>query len=295
MSIKTILTELDRTNVDEGELRSYVKESQHYGIAFHLFRETAGCVCILANTTVGLLPTWNVEQAVLGGHLVRMFKLMGFAMEESIEHRDELLSVIIRLLAECVINLRYLIRNNSAELIQSYLTYSLQHEKELADLIRKNVKDHDGFELPIETRMLRSIKRTFDNSELNEESVPQKKIRNWGDKNLFDKAKDVGLGQAYIAIFGGPSRNVHGGWQDLLQYHLECISPGVFKPNLDFKEPRPQAIYSLTYLISDTLLGYADYLDHPDIEPVRIRIIDISERNAIASKLHEEYLVSKSN
>jgi len=293
MSIESTLSELDLTTVDETELASFTNEGQHYGVAFNLFRETAGCACILASTTVGPEPTWNVEQAVLGGHLVRMFKLMRFVMEESIEHRDEMLSVLIRLLAECVINLRYLIRNNTPELTQSYLTYSLRHEKDLADLIRAKVRDRDGVELPIEGRMLRSIERTFDNSQIPEKSLPQKKLRNWGNKNLFEKAKDVELGEAYLAIFGGPSRNVHGSWHDLLQYHLECEAPGVFKPNLEFNRPRPQAIFSLTYLISETLLGYTVLLGHPSLEPVHDRLKDIAARNQLASVSHERYLVAK--
>ena len=293
MTITSTLAEINRTTVDQAELSSFVSENQHYGVAFNLFRETAGCVCILASTTVGPEPTWNIGQAVLGGHLVRMFKLMKFVMEESIERRDEMLSVLVRLLAECVINLRYLIRNNSTELIHSYLAYSLRHEKDLADLIRKNVLDRNGIELPIEVRMLRSIQRTFDKSLFPEESLPQKKLRNWGDKNLFEKAKDVDLGDAYLAIFGGPSRNVHGGWHDLLQYHLECESPGVFKPNLEFNRPRPQAVYSLTHLISETLLGYTELLGHPSLEPVHDRITDIAGRNQLASDSHERYLVAK--
>jgi hypothetical protein len=293
MSIESTLAELDLTTVDETELSSFENEGQHYGVAFNLFRETAGCVCILASTTVGPEPTWNVEQAVLGGHLVRMFKLMRFVMEESIHHRDEMLSVLVRLLAECVINLRYLIRNKSPELIQSYLAYSLRHEKDLADLIRTNVRDRNGVELPIEHRMLRSIKRTFDNSQFPEESLPLKKLRNWGDKNLFEKAKDVELGDAYLAIFGRPSRNVHGGWQDLIQYHLECEAPGVFKPNLEFNRPRPQAIYSLTHLITETLLGYIEILNHPSLEPIHDRLTGIDTRNQLASDSHERYLVAK--
>lgn len=288
-----MLAEIDRTAVDETELSSFVNERQHYGVAFNLFRETTGCVCILASTTVSSEPAWNVEQAVLGGHLVRMFKLMKFVMEESIECRDEMLSVLVRLLAECVINLRYLIRNNSSELIQSYLAYSLRHEKDLADLIRRNVRDRSGVELPIERRMLRSIQRTFDNSLFPEKSLPPKKLRNWGDKNLFEKAKDVELGDAYLAIFGGPSRNVHGGWHDLLQYHLECESPGVFRPNLEFNRPRPQAVYSLTHLISETLLRYTELLGHPSLGPLHDRIADIVGRNQLASDLHERYLVAK--
>jgi hypothetical protein len=293
MAIASMLAEIDRTAVDETELSTFDNERQHYGVAFNLFRETTGCVCILASTTVGSEPAWNVEQAVLGGHLVRMFKLMKFVMEESIECRDEMLSVLVRLLAECVINLRYLIHKNSSELIQSYLAYSLRHEKDLADLIRRNVRDRSGVELPIERRMLRSIQRTFDNSLFPEKSLPPKKLRNWGDKNLFEKAKDVELGDAYLAIFGGPSRNVHGGWHDLLQYHLECESPGVFRPNLEFTRPRPQAVYSLTHLISETLLRYTELLGHPSLGPLHDRIADIVGRNQLASDLHERYLVAK--
>jgi hypothetical protein len=293
MTIASTISEIDETTINESELVSFVSEAQHYRVAFNLFRETAGYVCVLANTTVGQSPSWNIEQAVLGGHLVRMFKLMRFAMEESIEHRDELLSVLVRLLAECVINLRYLIKNNSQELIRSYLAYSLQHEKDLASLIRTNVADRGGIELPIEARMLGSINRTFEKSQFPEKSLPTKKVRNWGDKNLFEKAKDVELGDAYIAIFGGPSRNVHGGWHDLLQYHLKCEAPGVFSPKLEFSRPRPQVVYSLTYLISETLQKYVELLAHPAVRPVAVRLTSLIERNQLASDLHERYLVAK--
>lgn len=293
VTLESTLAGVEITQVDEAGLASFTRESQHFRVAFNLFREAASYVCVLANVTVGPTQAWNVGQAVLGGHLVRMFKLMRFAMEESIEHRDEMLSVMVRLLAECVINLRYLIRNGSPELTRSYLAYSLQHEKELAGLIRSNIAARGGEALPIEERMLRSITRTFENSLLSEDELPAKKIRNWGEKNLFEKAKDVGLGEAYTAIFGGPSRNVHGGWQDLLQYHLECDSPGVFRPKLDFKRPRPQPIYSLTHLIAETLLGYVELLEHPSLHPVFDRVANLDDRNHVASDAHERYLVAK--
>ena len=183
--------------------------------------------------------------------------------------------------------------NGSPELVRSYLAYSLQHEKELASLIRTNIKDRGGEVLPIEERMLRSIARTFAKSQLSEDDLPAKKIRNWGEKNLFEKAKAVGLGDAYTAIFGGPSRNVHGGWHDLLQYHLEYDEPGMFRPKLEFKRPRPQPIYSLTHLIAETLEGYVDLLNHPGLSEVADRLRDLDERNYTASDAHERYLVAK--
>lgn len=293
MSLESTLADIEKTRIEGTELASFTRESQHFEVAFNLFREAASYVCVLANVTIGPIQVWNVEQAVLGGHLVRMFKLMRFAMEESIEHREEMLSVLVRLLAECVINLRFLVRNYSPELIRSYLVYSLQHEKELATFIKSNIHARAGETLPIEERMLSSIARTFENSLLREEELPTKKIRNWGEKNLFEKAKDIGLGEAYLGIFGGPSRNVHGGWQDLLQYHLECESPGVFRPRLEFKHPRPQAIYSLTHLITETLMRYVELLDHPSHDLVFDALVDLDARNHAASQAHEEYLVAK--
>ncbi|MBL8498531.1 hypothetical protein ABF87_03580 [Nitrosomonas sp. JL21] len=293
MSLESTLAAIEKTRIEWTDLASFTRESKHFEVAFNLFREAASYVCVLANICVGPIQAWNVEQAVLGGNLVRMFKLMRFAMEESIEHREEMLSVLVRLLAECVINLRFLVRNSSPELIRSYLLYSLQHEKELAALIKSNIDARAGEVLPIEERMLRSIARTFENSLLKEEELPAKKIRNWGEKNLFEKAKDIGLGDAYLAIFGGPSRNVHGGWQDLLQYHLECESPGIFRPRLEFKNPRPQAIYSLTHLIAETLMEYVELLNHPSLDPVFDVLEDLKERNYAASQAHEGYLVAK--
>lgn len=293
MSFSTTLATIDSALVDEVEITAFVNEAEHFSVAFDLFRECASYVCVLANTTVGEKPTWGIGQAVLGGHLVRTYKLMCFILEESIERRAELFTVTIRLLAEGVINLRYLVLNYSPALIESYLAHSLQHERELAHRIRDNIEERAGLELPIEARMLRSIKRTFDNSQLLESALPQKKIRNWGDKNLFEKAEAVGLSHAYGAIFGGPSRNVHGGWQDMLEHHLECLAPGEFKPKLAFTRPRPQAVYALTGLIADTLLDYTHFLAHPVVDPIAERLEDLHSRNLRASQFHEAYLVAK--
>lgn len=293
MSLQSTLASVDRTPVEEREIKAFTNEQQHFSVAFDLFRECAAYVCVLASTTVGDKPTWNVGQAVLGGHLVRTYKLMCFVLEEAIERRAELLSIITRLLAEGVINLRYLVRNYSRELVESYLAYSLQHEKALAERIRGNVHERGGVELPIETRMLRSIHRTFENSLMSESALPAKKIRNWGDKNLFEKAEVVDLPHAYSAVFGSPSRNVHGGWQDMLQHHLVCVTPGEFKARLEFTRPRPQAVYALSRLIAETLLEYSHFLEHPAVEPVIERIEDLLLRNDQASELHEAYLVAK--
>lgn len=291
-AIASTLAEIDVVQVDEATTQQWAHEGEHFSLAFDLFKETASYVCVLASVGVGDKQHWSIRQAVLGGHLVRMFKLMRFVMEETMHDRAELFVVLTRLLAECVINLRYLIQENSGELVDSYLAHSLQHERRLAEVIRKNIEARGNSELPIERRMLNSIDRTFKKSGIEESALP-KKVDHWGGKNLFAKAKTVGLQDAYLAIFGGPSRNVHGGWQDLLQFHLKCDEPGLFSANLKFTAPRPQPLYSFTHLISETLISYAELLNHPDLTPIFMRVNDVHRRNLIASDLHEEFLVKR--
>jgi hypothetical protein len=292
VSLDTTLDAVEVTAVEDAKVAKFQAEAPHFDLAFNLFRECTAYVCILSSTTVGKKQSWSVGQAVLGGHLVRSYKLMCFVLEEAIKDRAELFSILTRLLAEGAINLRFLIRKFSDELVDSFLSYSLQHEKDLAELIRRNIEER-GSELPIEKRMLSSIAKSFRNSLKTEASLPEKKIRNWGEKNLFEKAKAVDLAHAYSAVFGGPSRNVHGGWQDMIQHHLKCVSPGEFEPRVEFTRARPQAVYALCSLVTETLSEYVKFLSHEALAPLALRLEDLQLRNGRASELHEKYLVRR--
>jgi hypothetical protein len=51
-----------------------------------------------------------------------------------------------------------------------------------------------------------------------------------GGKHLRQRAEAVGWDEAYGAVFGGMSHNVHGNWQDLYAYHLDATEDGKFTP-----------------------------------------------------------------
>jgi hypothetical protein len=71
--------------------------------------------------------------------------------------------------------------------------------------------------------------------------------KNWGGKNLFDRATAVGLGTAYLAGVGGGSHSIHGNWMDLLEYHLDDVDDG-FEPQLEWRRPRPQVCIAIAFL-----------------------------------------------
>lgn len=290
MSLEPILASIEQVDVDEAQVREFSREAQHFELGFNLLREGAQYVTVAGCVSVGEVPSWSVAEAVLGGHLVRMHKLLRFFLEEAIQNRAELIWVITRLLTECIINTRYLVKLGSPEVINSYIHQSLQHERELRAAILANIETRGGQRLPVEERMLASIDRTFARSQMTIEEVPTKRIRNWAGKNLFEKAQAVGLDQAYISIFGGPSRNIHGGWHDLLQHHLDWEDSGQFSPRFEYSRPRPHLPLVLSVLIPQAIADYARALDHPDLEPLLARLTNLETRARVANELHELFL-----
>jgi hypothetical protein len=287
-----MLKDIDQILVKVDELNLITREREHFAIAFDLLRECGQYSQVLSLVSTDG-PTWNIVQAVYGGHLVRAYKLLNAILDMCIKNRSEIITILIRAEFECIVNLRYLMKNYSPELIDSYIKHSFQQEKDLIELMRSKIELRGGVEIPIEARMTSSIQRALDNSCISMDDMPAKKIRNWGDVNIFEKAKSVDLRDAYGAIFGGLSRNVHGEWYDLLQHHLEPISPGEFKPDLEFTPITPQPLYALTYLLSDTFLMYCNHLGHPEFLPLIDRLEKLIESNDIANGAHENFLIRK--
>jgi uncharacterized protein DUF5677 len=291
MSLEATIADIERVEVSEDAASLFVREGQYLELAFNLLRETGQWVCVASCLSVGDRPIWNVRQAVIGGHLVRLFKLIRLLLETVNTDRAELMWVLLRLASECVINLRYLLLDNSDEVVQSYLHQSLQHERELKHVIERNIAARNGERLPIEDRMLGSIAKAFEKSQVREDDLPVPRIRHWGGKNAFEKAEAIGLEDAYLAVFGGPSRNIHGGWRDLLEHHLVCEAPGQFAPNLEFSSVRrPQPIFATASMIVPGLIDYVDHLAVGQLAIVREKLLDLYGRILLADRLHEAYL-----
>lgn len=294
MSNEITLTEIQRTPVNASLVRAYRRESQHTSLAFDLLRETSLWTIILGSAYAENIRAWNVREAVLGGHLLRLGKLLRAFLEQTGSDRGELAWVSIRLVGECTINLRYLLLTRGDQaVIESYVFQSLQHEQELQATIEASVQKRNGVSLPIEERMLRSIARAFRDSGVDPKTLPAKKIRNWGNKNLRQKAAALGLEEAYRIIIAGASRNVHGSWQDLLQHHLEVMGPTEFEPRYEDAPVRPQALQALALLVIPGLIEYVEFLSTEETERFTTRLLELEQRVETANRLHEEYLVAR--
>lgn len=288
------LTEIRRTPVDVNEVRGFTRERQHTRLAFDLLRETSIWTIVLGSAFAGEIRHWNLPEAVFGGHLLRLGKLLRAFLEQSKEDRGEIAWASTRLIAECVINFRYLLltRANS-DIVTTYVHQSLQHERELRATIEENIRQRNGTVLPIEERMLRSIERTFRDSGVDPKNLPAKKIQNWGDKTLRQKAVALDLENAYRIVIAAASRNVHGSWHDLLQHHLEVLAPLQFQPKFEDARVRPQIFQALATLIIPGLIEYIEYLGTAEAERFTSRLRELEQRVATANRLHEEYLCAR--
>lgn len=287
------LAEIPTTDIDEVTISEFQSEGQYVGVAIDLVIEAGSYACIAANLFKNPAMHWSRDEAILGGQLVRLFKLLDALLDQTCKHRREISIVITRLIFECIVNLRYMIANASDNLFNSYRSYSLQHELKLLKHVEANIAARGGDSLPIEDRMVRSINLSFQASALTRQDVENHHQRNWSGLNLYERAERVGLGQAYLAAFGGGSHSVHGNWQDMLEYHLEKLDDDSYRPNLAWHMPRPQILETLAMLVADALIDYVTYFTEDDAAEFVDRLDGLQNRAHQLSALHEAFLVKQ--
>ena len=288
--------EFPKTTVNVDEIRKFDTEDQFTALAVELLKEVCQITSLLAGTyrldNEGNPRKWRRNEAVVGGLMVRISKLQTAFLDQICQNRMEIASIIERSLAEGIFNLIYLLKNSSNELFNGYIEYSLKTEKELLNRITDNINSR-GYELPIETRMIRSIERVFDISGFPVEQVREKGRTPWG-KSIFSRLKDIGMENMYLVFMGLESHSVHGNWQDIIDNHLE-YQDGEFSPKMSWCHSRPQPIFAASILSVEVNRLYLDKIieESPDKERLQELNNDVLIRIRVADELHEQFLNQK--
>ena len=282
-----------RVDVDEALLSTFTTEGQFTRLAVDLLVEAGSFVAIAASATDSS-GVWGREQATAGGNIVRLYKLIHAVLDQTCQRRGEIAMIMARLCFETIVNIRYLAKHLSPELMRSYISYSLRYERRLSDLVTSNIADRGGVVLPIEDRMQKSIKRTCAAAGIKLEEIDTRAQRNWGGKNILEKATDLGLEEIHFVVFGGGNHSVHGNWPELYGNHLEWDGKDSFKPQTEWQTPRPQMLFLLAVLATDAVDDFLHFLNvsggareaWPDL-------VDLRQRIALANSPHEAYLQTK--
>lgn len=278
-----------RADVSEEILAEFNSEHDFNGIAVSLMIEYGSWVCIAASLLPGETCKSTRNQAIIGGLLVRSYKLISALLDQTCQHRRETAFILGRLAYECMINIMYLVEHGADEMFQAYVVDAVRHEKKLRDGVTSNIAGRSGIVLPIEDRMLRSIDKTFAVSGLKPDEVTKQAAKPWKDVDLFQRANKIGLAERYLGFFGGPSHNVHGSWFDLVEHHLDHDGDG-FTPELAWHPPRPQVLLALCKVGIRTLQMYLRHFVGDDAEWALDDLDDLLERIALVDIAHEGYL-----
>lgn len=282
------LLEYQGIEIDENEVRKFTSEREFTHLAFELTRE-AGIYLIDISCIMPRKDGLTRDEAILCAHVVRISKLFLVVIEQSSKDRQEILNIFSRIIYESIINLMFLLKNDSHEIFDSFVKYSLQEDKRLWNRIHDNIRERENDELPIETRMKKSILKNTEIGEISLDDIDENSKAPWGDKSIYHRAKDLGLDKMHLHLFSGQSHAIHGNWNDLIFYHLQKKEK-YFVPDCDWNSARPQMLIAQGLLAMDALKLYFERFE-TEIDEIVIEKIDLLQKRFIKLDfLHEEYL-----
>ncbi|PRG11815.1 hypothetical protein C6Q21_08515 [Burkholderia multivorans] len=103
------LPHIKRVEVSPEELTKFADEEDFTGLSVDLMIEQGSWTCLAASLLPGDTRKWDRDQAILGGLLVRSYKLASALLDQTCQHRRETTFVLGRLAFECMVNIQYLV------------------------------------------------------------------------------------------------------------------------------------------------------------------------------------------
>ena len=264
-------------------------------LVFELYKEALSVVNLAAHLLgdeAAAKGGWARNQAVCAGLMIRISKFMLVVTQLSAtKNRAEVVHALNRSILESATNLEFLAAKNDAQCFEQFVKFSLGPERELYDLIQKNITARGGEARPIEKRMLESINRVCSASGAKIEEVSQK-YGDWGG-GVRERLKAIDKEELYVGVQRIPSHAVHGTWVDLVMNHLDYDAKnGFFMPNPDFGSVDARLLGPAAVFVLDATTVYLErFFSHvPESKVLLARINDLSERILQTDSAHENLM-----
>ncbi len=261
-------------------------------LAFELYKEVLSVVNLAAHLlddAAAGKSGWGRNQAVGVGLMIRISKFMLVVTQLSAtKNRAEVVHALNRSILESATNLEFLTTKNDDQYFAQFVTFSFGPERELYDLIQKNIAARGGEVQPIEKRMLESIDNVCSASGVKIEEVNQK-YGDWAG-GVRERLKALNKEELYVGVQRIPSHAVHGTWVDLIMNHLDYDAKNsVYTPRpyfglVDARLLGPTAIF----VLDATKVYLGTFFAHvPESKLLFGRIDDLSERIFQVDAAHE--------
>ena len=268
--------------VNDEVIRACQDRNEFGGLSFDLFREATGLAWVTCNAyyETGDGPTMNRNQAVCAGFLSRISKIMvSVAKLSSGEEHGEVVQILNRCILESSVDLQYLLLKDDDAVYERFVKFGLKGERELYDIIQKNITNRNGQDLEIERDMLLSIARTCEHSGMKIEEIDPK-AGSWGG-SYRDRMTEIGLGEGYPIFQGMTSQAVHGSWSDLIRNYLNKSDTG-YEPKPDHTQTEGKLFGPTAFFATNAAKVYIDrFFGSREAEPLVHRLDDLQQRLAL--------------
>jgi hypothetical protein len=279
----------DVVEVDAAILEQCTRDSRFLPLAFELYSEATGVLALCGGLAKIANQEFGRNQAICAGSLVRVAKFMRAVLVLAADnHHAEVMYALMRPIAESAVTVRFLAAKDDEKLYTRFVEYSLGPERELYDIIQRNIGERGGTVLPIEQQMLDSINVYCERSGLKITDISPKDP-DWGG-NVRQRLDAIGAPDAYAALLRGPSHAIHGSWVDLMMRHLS-YEDGKFSPALESDGPDVRFMLPIARFV---LVAAHEYLttfygDHAQLRPLRERIADLDRRLSQLDNAHRAW------
>lgn len=230
--------------------------------------------------------TYKLEDAVIIGHLIRIFKLYEQLVYFISTNQGEISSIFLRPIFEAFVHMKYLIIKGE-DSIKSFIKCSYKSAIQNYKHIKKQENDREL--ISIEKRIIDKIENRIERVNLTIEELSENK--NWkldgkSFKNLIDflhknDNNNFDWSNTYSFVFGSSSAFVHGSWYDIelnqLVYNKE---KGRYSPKYDYRDVDPRYILSPSLI---PLYACKDFLKWRRSDPDNV-IINILDKMIVVLK-----------
>ena len=268
--------------VNDEVIQACQGKNQFGELSFALYREATLLVSVTSATFYKAIaePPMTRSQVVCMGLLSRISKLMASVLKLSsdVEH-GETAQILDRCILESSIDLQYLLKKNDDAVFERFIKVGLKSERELYDIIQKNITNRNGQKLEIERDMLLSIARTCEDSGVKIEEI-NSRAGSWGG-SYRDRMTEIGLEEGYPIFQGMTSQAVHGSWSDLIRNYLNKSDTG-YEPKPDHTQTEGKLFGPTALFATNAAKAYIDrFFDPREAEPLVHRLDDLQQRLAL--------------
>jgi hypothetical protein len=199
----------------------------------------------------------DLDQAVIGGLLIRSAKLTRAIFDSTQAEESEAHATLSRSLAETTTTLRWLIQKGDRVSFRRFRADSLARWRGFLGEMDDEQEEESQSAQAIREKVESYVKAELDSAGLTWDDIPLKP-NSWGP-SARQQFEDLGQGSVYNVLFATHSSYVHPTWHEVRSFHL-APAPNGFHLDPSYAGMVPVAAFLLARLVAEACKAAATML-----------------------------------